>query len=74
MLTLAEITTAFTYHLNHDFHNPFLFKAEHKGERDGFTVGEFTYHGGKPEHVFTKTFEFRKEDWDDRVILYFIPE
>lgn len=71
MLTLAQIAATFTEYLNSDFHGPELLKAELKGEVEGYTLAEVTYHGGKPEHVFTRTLKFQWDTEDERVYIYF---
>lgn len=71
MLTLAQITATFTEHLESQFHNPVVLKAEYLGEQDGMTSAQFTYHGGKPEHVFTGQYKFQWDETDERIYVYF---
>lgn len=71
MLTLAQIAATFTEYLNSDFNGAELLKVELKGEQDGCTMAEVTYHGGKPQFVFTRTLKFQWDETDERIYIYF---
>lgn len=71
MLTLSQIVAAFEAHLDSQFHGPAILKVERLEDQNGMAVAVFTYHGGKPEHVFTSEYKFQWDETEDRVIVYF---
>jgi hypothetical protein len=71
-MTIDQIVARFEEFLDHDFHGPKVLDWEDLGMKDGFRVVSFTFHRGKPEYVTVASYGFRREDWDNRINVYFL--
>lgn len=73
MLTVEQITEAFTAFLEADFHNPEVYNVQITGEEDGFTKAQMVFSRNtlNPAQVTRMQYKFRWDELDNRVVIYF---